>query len=132
MSTRISLRICNSSKISCVSAFGALSPATPACWMKCVVQDSILTFKRVICSIIFSGPIAPPSLHPVIANFLENVYIVNVLSYIPGRLAIDFGVPSYNVSKYASSEIKNMSLSITSLAKRSISSSGEDAPVGLL
>ena len=44
-----------------------------------------------ICSIILFGPIDAPTRQPVIANLLENVYKIMVLSFIPGMLTIDSG-----------------------------------------
>ena len=42
-------------------------------WIKCVVHDSILVLNLLIISIALLGPIAAPSLHPVMANRFEQV-----------------------------------------------------------
>ena len=77
---------------------------TKACCIKWLVQDSSFILNRAICLITDSGPIDAPILHPVIANFFENVYSITVLCFIPGRLTIDIGASlEYRISKYASS-----------------------------
>jgi hypothetical protein len=54
-----------------------------------VVQLSSLVFSLAKLSAMAIGATAAPRRHPVIANFLENVYRMTVRSCMPGNEAMD-------------------------------------------